>query len=59
MVLLHESPEEGWWEGIVIEREDDLLTLQLRDFPKQGTFVRHIDTVALVNPAIASGTGAG
>ncbi len=53
MVLLHESPEDGWWEGIVIKREDDLLTLRLRDFPKQGTFVRHINTVALVNPGPA------
>ncbi|SRR5258708_15311479 len=53
MVLLHESPEDGWWEGIVIKREGDLLTLRLRDFPKQGTFVRHINTVALVNPGPA------
>ena len=53
MVLLHESPEDGWWEGIVIKREDDLLTLRLRDFPKQGTFIRHINTVALVNPGPA------
>jgi hypothetical protein len=53
MVFLHESPEDGWWEGIVIKREGDLLTLRLRDFPKQGTFVRHINTVALVNPGLA------
>jgi hypothetical protein len=51
MVVFHESPDDGWWEGIVINREGDLLTLRLRDFPKQGTFVRHINTVALVNPA--------
>jgi hypothetical protein len=52
-LLLHESPEDGWWEGIVIKREGDLLTLRLRDFPKQGTFVRHINAVALVNPGLA------
>jgi hypothetical protein len=52
MVVFHESPDDGWWEGIVIKREDDLLTLRLRDFPKQGTFVRHINTVALVNPGL-------
>ena len=53
MVVFHESPDDGWWEGIVIKREGDLLTLRLRDFPKQGTFVRHIHTVALVNPGLA------
>jgi len=53
MVVFHESPDDGWWEGIVIQREGDLLTLRLRDFPKQGTFVRHINTVALVNPGLA------
>jgi hypothetical protein len=53
MVVFHESPDDGWWEGIVIEREGDLLTLRPRDFPKQGPFVRHINTVALVNPGLA------
>jgi hypothetical protein len=53
MVVFHESPDDGWWEGIVIKREGDLLTLRPRDFPKQGTFVRHINTVALVNPGLA------
>jgi hypothetical protein len=53
MVVFHESPDDGWWEGIVIQREGDLLTLRPRDFPKQGPFVRHILTVALVNPGLA------
>ena len=53
MVLVHESPADGWWEATVLKREDDLLTLRFRDYPKQGTFVRHINTVALVNPGLA------
>ena len=50
MVLVHESAEDGWWEAVVIAREDEVLTLRFRDYPKQPTFVRHLSTVALVNP---------
>jgi hypothetical protein len=53
MVLVHESPADGWWEATVLKREDDILTLRFRDYPKQPTFIRHIDTVALVNPGPA------
>src|SRR4051812_36460893 len=27
MVLAHEGYEDGWWEAVVIKREDDILTL--------------------------------
>jgi hypothetical protein len=53
MCLLHESLDSGWWEAVVIKREGDVLTLRLRDYPKQGTWIRHISTVALVNPGLA------
>jgi hypothetical protein len=50
MVLVHESPEDGWWEAVVVAREDQVLTLRFRDYPKQHAFVRHLSAVALVNP---------
>jgi hypothetical protein len=50
MVLAHESPDDGWWEAVVVMREDEILTLRYRDAPKLPKFVRHINTVALVNP---------
>lgn len=50
MVLIHESPEDGWWEAVVIQRESEILTLRIRDYPRLPTVVRHISTVALVNP---------
>jgi hypothetical protein len=53
MVLIHESPADGWWEAVVVQREDEVLTLRFRDYPKQPTFVRHISTIALVNPGPA------
>jgi hypothetical protein len=53
MVLAHESPDDGWWEAVVINREDEILTLRYRDAPKLPKFIRHINTVALVNPGLA------
>jgi hypothetical protein len=53
MVLVHESPAEGWWEAVVVQREDEILTLRFRDYPKVPIFVRHISTIALVNPGPA------
>jgi hypothetical protein len=53
MVLVHESHEDGWWEAVVVAREDEVLTLRFRDYPKQPTFVRHLSAVALVNPGPA------
>jgi hypothetical protein len=53
MVLAHESPDDGWWEAVVIQREDEILTLRYRDAPKLPKFIRHINTVALVNPGPA------
>ena len=51
MVLIHAGPDdEGWWEAIVIGREDAILTLRYRDYPKVPKFQRHISTVALINP---------
>ena len=50
MILAHESPGEGWWEAIVISRDDAILTLRYRDYPKAPKFERHISTVALINP---------
>lgn len=50
MVLAHESPDDGWWEAVVIQRDQEILTLRYRDAPKLPKFIRHINTVALVNP---------
>ena len=50
MILSHEGPGEGWWEAIVISRDDEILTLRYRDYPKVPKFERHASTVALINP---------
>ena len=41
----------GWWEAIVIDRKDDMLTLRFRDYPRLPKFFRHRSAVALMSPA--------
>src|ERR1700722_294965 len=53
MVLAFEGPGEGWWEAVVVNREEEILTLRYRDYPKVKNFQRHITTVALINPGPA------
>jgi hypothetical protein len=50
MILIDAGPSEGWWEAIVISRDDAILTLRYRDYPKVPKFERHVSTVALINP---------
>jgi hypothetical protein len=45
-----DEPDDGYWPCIVMKRLDDVLTLRLRDYPKQGLYVRHLAQVALLNP---------
>jgi hypothetical protein len=50
MILAHAGPGEGWWECLVLTRDDEIVTLRYRDYPKAPKFERHISTVALINP---------
>jgi hypothetical protein len=50
VVLVHESPADGWWEATVEIRDGEILTLRFRDYPRQPKFQRHISQVALINP---------
>lgn len=50
VVLVHQNRDDGWWEGYVLKRQGNMLTLRWRDYPKQPTIVRHISTVGLMDP---------
>jgi len=54
LVLLHGGATVGWWEAVVVQRQQNILTLRLRDYPQQGLFLRHRFAVALTNPGKAS-----
>ena len=48
VVIAHESVDDGWWEALVTEVRDDVLTLRWRDYPKQPAVVRNRKEVALL-----------
>jgi hypothetical protein len=48
LVIAHESPADGWWEAIAVERKDDAFTLQFRDYTDLPHFVRHRSGIALM-----------
>lgn len=50
LVIAHEGAAEGWWEAIVVEKNDDMLTLRWRDYPRLAQVVRHRASVALLYP---------
>ena len=47
LVLVTEAPGEGYWEAIVLGRDNDMLNVKWRDYPKEATFKRHYEMVAL------------
>ena len=53
LVIAQESLANGWWEAIVLDRKDDMLTLRFRDYPRLPRFFRHCTAVALMSPASA------
>jgi hypothetical protein len=53
LVIAQESLANGWWEAIVLDRNDDMLTLRFRDYPRLPRFFRHRTAVALMSPASA------
>jgi hypothetical protein len=53
LVIAQESLANGWWEAIVLDRNDDMLTLRFRDYPRLPHFFRHRTAIALMSPASA------
>ena len=51
LVIAQESLPNGWWEAIVLDRKDNMLTLRFRDYPRLPKFFRHRTAVALMSPA--------
>ena len=52
-VLGTEGPGEGYWEAIVLGRDNDMLTLKWIDYPDDPQLVCHRSAVALLKPTAA------
>ena len=52
-VLATEGPGEGYWEAIVLGRDNDMLTLKWIDYPDDPQLVCHRTAVALLKPSAA------
>jgi hypothetical protein len=50
LVVAQESPEDGWYDAIVVDQNGDMLTLRWRDYPRDRRFVRHRRSLALLCP---------
>jgi hypothetical protein len=59
LVVAHQSPDDGWYEAIVMEAAGDMLTLRWRDYPKEKRIVRHRLRLGLLYPALKSTVGTG
>ena len=53
LVLAQEVPGEGWWETIVVAKDNDMLTLKFLDYPDDPRLVCHRSAVALLKPTAA------
>jgi hypothetical protein len=51
LVIAQESLANGWWEALVLDCKDDMLTLRFRDYSRLPKFFRHRTAVALMSPA--------
>ena len=49
VIAQDDDADEGWWEAVVLDRKNDVLTLRWRDYPKYKPFTRHVSAVALLN----------
>jgi hypothetical protein len=54
LVIVQEAPGEGWWEAVVLAKDNDMLTVKWRDYPKYPPMTRHRASVALLKPTSAN-----
>ena len=54
LVVAQQSPDDGWYEAIVIEAAGDMLKVRWRDYPRERPIVRHRLRLGLLYPGPTS-----
>ena len=52
LVVAQQSPDDGWYEAIVIQAAGDMLTVRWRDYPRERQIVRHRQRLGLLYPGL-------
>ena len=52
LVVAQQSPDDGWYEAIVIEAAGDMLKVRWRDYPRERPIVRHRLRLGLLYPGL-------
>jgi hypothetical protein len=55
VVLASVGSDEGWWESVILEINEDLITLKWEEWPDEPAFVRHITQIAVMHPSHTPG----
>jgi hypothetical protein len=50
VVIAQQSPDDGWFEAVVVEASGDMLTLRWRDYPRERRITRNRHAVGLLYP---------
>jgi len=50
LVIAQDSPEEGWYDAIVVGLSGDMVTLRWREYPRERQVVRHRNRLGLLYP---------
>jgi hypothetical protein len=50
VVIAQQSPDDGWFEAVVVETSGDMLTLRWRDYPRERRITRNRLAVGLLYP---------
>jgi len=50
VVIAQQSPDDGWFEAVVVETSGDMLTLRWRDYPRERRLTRNRIAVGLLYP---------